>query len=276
MLDSTLDFIKVGFLQTHPSFGKKTANVEEAIRLSRQVETDLLILPELFNTGYNFLDRKEVSMLSEEIPGGPTTTRLLDESKRRRMTFVAGLVERSEDCLYNSAVVASRGELMGVYRKVHLFSREKILFNPGRDGFKVYDLNSFKLGVIICFDWIFPEAARVLALNGAEVIAHPSNLVLQGFAQKAMLARAVENRVYTVTANRVGVEKRGGRRLRYTGKSQIVSPEMKILASATAREVVAKSYNIDLRMARDKYITPHNDLFQDRRTKLYSGILSQL
>jgi len=96
---------------------------------------------------------------------------------------------------------------LGTYRKIHLFYKEKLYFAPGENPPKVFNVNGVNIGVMICFDWIFPETARTLSLQGAELIAHPANLVLP-YCQNAMITRSIENRVFTATANRVGSELR--------------------------------------------------------------------
>jgi predicted amidohydrolase len=119
---------------------------------------------------------------------------------------------------------------------------------------------------MVCFDWRFPEAARSLALGGADVIAHPSNL-LKPWCQAAMITRCLENRVYAITANRTGVEDRGGVRLEFTGSSQVVDPDGQVLAIATESGV--QVVDVDLSKARRKNVNEHNHLIADRRPGQY-------
>lgn len=263
--------MRLGFVQFRPRFGDKERNVERALELAESVEADVLVFPELFNTGYAFADAREVEKLAEPAEGGCTVERLARSSAETGATYVAGFAEAAGGKFYNSAAVVSGGELVGVYRKAHLFFREKSFFAPGDTGFKVFDVGKAKVGVMICFDWIFPEAARSLALKGAQVIAVPANLVLP-FAQRALPVRALENRVYTVLANRVGVERRGGFTYKFTGRSQIASPKMEVLARAGAREECVKVVEVDLSLADSKKVTELNDVFADRRPELYSAI----
>ena len=121
----------------------------------------------------------------------------------------------------SAATVTPAGGVL-VYRKAHLFDREKLVFDVARPKFEVVRAQC-ALGVMICFDWFFPEVTRILALDGAQVICQPANLVLP-WCQDAMRTRSIENRVFSVTANRIGMEKRGNISLTFTGKSQIVSP----------------------------------------------------
>jgi predicted amidohydrolase len=182
---------------------------------------------------------------------------------------VAGLAERAPDGrIFNSAVAVDRDGFKGLYRKIHLFNREKEWFAPGDSGFVVLPLAGARVGLMICFDWIFPESARTLALLGAQVIAHPANLVLP-FCQAAMVTRAVENRVFTITANRIGTEERGGATLTFTGGSRVVAPDGTVLADAPADSAHAAVAEIDPVRADDKRATPKNDLFEDRRVEFY-------
>ncbi len=266
---------RVAFVQTNPVFGEVNHNLNDAVSMCKTADAGIYVLPELFNTGYAFVSKEEAFKLSEAVPTGETTQALLQESRTRRITFVAGLAERDGERVYNSAIVVSNGTFIGKYRKIHLFYKEKIWFSPGDLGFKVFDIGGIRLGVMVCFDWLYPEAARSLALQGADIIAHPANLVLPGYAQKAMLARSYENRVFTITANRIGHEKRGDDRFKYTGMSQIVSPRMEVLASAGPEEVVCKSAEVDVSEARDKSITELNDALLDRRTEFYDILVSK-
>ncbi len=123
---------------------------------------------------------------------------------------------------------------------------------------------------MVCFDWIYPESARTLALKGAQLIAHPSNLVLP-HCPDAMVTRCLENRVFAATANRVGREDRGGVDLTYIGKSEVVSPRGEILRRlGEDREEVAVE-EVDLSLAKSKRINSHNDLFPDRRPQYYAS-----
>lgn len=248
-----------GFVQINSRLLDVEGNIDKALRLIGNKKADLIVLPELFNTGYNFRTRREVEKVAEPIPTGATTEALKDLSKRDGATVVAGMTERKGRSLYNSAVILKDGRYLGTYRKVHLFYNEKKFFKRGNE-FKVFG----RVGVMICFDWYFPESARSLMLKGAEVIAHPSNLVLP-HCPDSMKTRALENRVYTVTADRVGVE----RGLRFIGLSQIIDPRGRILyrASGTREECVVK--DIDLNLARNKSVTPKNDLLKDRAPLAY-------
>src|SRR5579884_760882 len=228
--------MKVGFYQFNPTFGEIKHNLDTVAARLDTVTSDLVVLPELFATGYQFSSVEEVRALAEPIPHGPTTQRLLDIARDRQVFLVAGLVEHDRGCMYNSAVVVGPRGVIGWYRKAHLFFEETLWFTPGDTGFRVWDIGSARIGVMICFDWFYPEAARTLALAGAEIICHPSNLVLP-YCPDAMVTRCLENRVFAVTANRIGFEERGNKpRLNFIGSSEIVTPRGRILARAPRDE----------------------------------------
>jgi len=261
---------KAAYVQTKPVFGDKMTNIEKASEMIVESEyADLYVLPELFNTGYAFVDKKEVHQLAEEISEGVTTQKLIDLAKRKKTHIIAGIAEKHESGIFNSAIAVGPEGLVMKYRKIHLFYKEKDWFDPGDIDFKLFRIDDIKIGIIICFDWIFPEATRTLALKGADLICHPSNLLFP-YAQSAMLTRSVENRVYTVTANRIGNEDRNGNKFNFTGMSQITSPKMELLMRASDNKEEVGIAEIDVRLARDKAITSLNDIFKDRRTGFYS------
>jgi predicted amidohydrolase len=151
---------------------------------------------------------------------------------------------------------------------VHLFDREARVFAPGPDPFQVFAWGEWRVGLMICFDWIFPEAARSLALLGADLIAHPSNLVLP-YCHAAMVTRALENGVFVATANRVGTESRAGRSLTFTGGSRVIDPRGRVLGAAGTATEETLVVDLDPAAARDKMITDHNHRLADRRPALY-------
>lgn len=265
--------MKIGYVQLNIRLGQVKENVKHAESLIKgfKEEIDLLVLPELFNTGYAIPSFDEALRLAERFPEGYTSQKLSSLAEELGAYIVAGFAELYNGRVYNSAGIYGPQGPLGVYRKVHLFYKEKLLFTPGSE-FRVFELNGFKLGVMICFDWIFPEAARILALGGADIIAHPANLVLP-YAPTAMLARSVENRVYTITANRVGEEKLGGETFRFIGMSQVTSPRMEILCRAPRDGEEVRVVDVNLDLARSKKITEFNDLWEDRRPELYKPLV---
>jgi len=262
--------MKVGFVQNHPEFGNVQANLGRIEEMLAGKVADLFVLPELFSTGYRFKNMEEAHRYAELIPGGVTTSFLISLAKKLNTYFIAGLVEIDGDRIYNSSVIVGPEGFIGRYRKIHLFDTEKACFHTGTDAPPVFDLNGTKVGVMICFDWRFPETARSLALKGAEIIAHPSNLVLPHCPQ-AMITRCLENRVYAITADRVGDEKRfPGETLHFIGQSQVVDPDGNLLVRASETNEEVQIVDIDLEKARDKYLNPKNEIFKDRRSDLYN------
>ena len=261
--------MKAGCYQFSPSFGNKKQNIEKVASAIKNAASDLIVLPEFFATGYQFTSTDEVAGLSEPIPKGYTTELLSDLSYEKNIFIVAGLPEKSGDTFYNSAVLTGPNGYIGKYRKTHLFFEETLYFTPGDTGFKVWDTAIGRIGIMICFDWFYPESMRSLALSGAEVVAHPANLVLP-FCPDAMPVRCLENMVFAVTANRTGTENRNeNQSLTFIGKSEIVSPGGEILVRATENEETLIIADIDLEKARVKALNPFNDIFKDRRPEHY-------
>lgn len=255
--------MRVGFIQTNPKLLKPRENVSRALELLKRLRADLIVLPELFNTGYNFRSKKEVEKVAEAIPDGFTSQVLLAEVRRKKCAIVAGIAERANGKLYNSAVFVTPKSVKR-YRKIHLFKDEKRFFAPGNLGFQVFEAFGAKIGVMICFDWFFPESCRTLAVKGAEIIAHPANLVLP-YCPEGMKTRSLENRIFTITADRAGRE----RGLRYMGQSQVTDVRGKVLYRAGKANEEIFSVEISPREARRKKINPFNDLLGDRRMKYY-------
>lgn len=266
--------MKIGFVQFEPRFGDVDGNLERAGELIRGSDADLLVLPELFNTGYVFASKEEAASLAEEVPGGKTTRALCDLAREKGVFLAAGLAERDGKRVFNSSVLVSPDGYVGRYRKTHLFFEEKLWFDPGDEGFSVHDIGICTVGMMICFDWFFPESMRILALKGADLICHPANLVMP-FCQDAMKTRCLENRVFAVTANRTGTEAREGRSLLFTGMSQITGPDGGIIARAGDDSQEVQTMEIDPAAARDKNVNDYNNLFADRRPVFYGDLVGE-
>lgn len=264
--------VHIGVVQNSPKFGRVKANLDHLTDLVSSVDADLFVLPELFATGYQFTSRREAERLSERVPDGMTTKRLVALAKQRSCAIVAGLAEQKGRSLFNSAVVVGPKGFIGCYRKSHLFYEETLWFNPGNTGFRVFQAAGVTVGVMICFDWFFPESMRTLALAGADVVCHPSNLVLP-HAPNAMITRCLENRVFAVTADRIGAEERGDKeRLTFIGSSQVVSPQGEVLVRASMDREEVRVVGVDPKEARRKTINRYNHLFTDRRADLYGAL----
>lgn len=260
--------LKVGFYQFRPQFGNVQRNLQKVVNALRQTEADIIVLPELAFTGYYFKNRAEAKSLAEDPKSSPTVARLVALCQDRDFFLVAGFAEKKRDKIFNSALLLGPTGLIHTYRKLHLFNEEKVWFDPGDTPLSVQKVRGINIGIMICFDWIFPEVTRTLAVLGADIICHPSNLVMS-YCQSAMLTRCLENNVFAVTANRFGADKRPQGELRFTGKSQIVAPKGKLLHRAASQREELLIAEIDPRLARDKKITGRNQLLHDRRPQFY-------
>ncbi|GAB4269291.1 MAG: nitrilase [Candidatus Rifleibacteriota bacterium] len=263
--------MKAGFVQYAPIFGEPEKNLEKLLSLLNETPSaDLLVLPELCNSGYNFSSKEQALSLAEEASDSRFVAALHDFCARRNLYIATGFNEKEGDTLFNTALLVGPEGLIGKYRKIHLFLNEKDIFAPGNAGLPVFDTAAGKIAMLVCFDWVFPEVWRILALKGADVICHCSNLVLPGFAQKSVPTHALVNHVYVITANRIGTEKN----LTFTGMSTIADPLGNVIYQASADKEELKVLDFDLNLARNKQMTPKNDLFADRRPDLYGEILT--
>lgn len=260
--------MKVGYFQFAPQFGERDNNLETILKGLEDADAELIILPELPFTGYSFSGREELMSMAEVPESSPSIKALTAICTEKHMYIVTGFAEKADDKVFNTALLLGPSGIMGKYRKVHLFNAEKGYFDPGDLPFSVFDIDSVKIGLMICFDWIFPEASRVLALKGADILCHPSNLVLC-YCQKTMISRAIENSVFVITANRTGTETRTFGSLTFTGGSQIVGPRGEILRHASIDSSELSVVEINPYDARQKMITETNHVLDDRRPEFY-------
>ena len=259
--------MKIGYIQNSPIFGEVEKNFSQINELSNGVNADLIVLPELFATGYTFTSKEEAQEMAEGVDG-ITTNFLKEISNKTGAVIVGGFIEKEGSNIYNAAIMVLDDNIIGTYRKIHLYYKEKKWFSPGNKPFEVHQVNGMNIGMMICFDWIFPESVRSLALLGADIIAHSSNLVLP-YCQKAMVTRCLGNRVFGITANRIGIEKRGQDEFKFTGGSQITAIDGEILSSAPVNEISVDVIDIDVLKARNKSLNEYNNLFEDRKPELY-------
>ncbi|MGV9205384.1 MAG: nitrilase-related carbon-nitrogen hydrolase [Promethearchaeia archaeon] len=259
--------VKIGYIQTSSFFGEKERNFSEVDELSNNIKADLIVLPELFATGYTFISKEEAKEMAEDL-NGKTSQFLQYLAEKTGSIVIGGFIEKDGERIYNSSLMVSKNEIFGSYRKIHLYNREKIWFSPGDRPFKVYETDKLNVGMMICFDWIFPESARSLALLGADIIAHSANLVLP-YCQNAMKIRCLENKVFAVTANRIGREQRGEDDFHFTGGSQITGNKGEVLSSAPKKEPYVDIVEVDLADARDKNLNNYNNLIKDRTPEFY-------
>jgi len=262
--------MKVGFLQFYPKLFHEKRNLLRIKELLQDVDADLIVLPELATSGYIFANEKELEPYTAEARKGRIANFFRALSASLDAGLVVGFAEKSQGKFYNSQMLIKPDGKIDLYRKTHLFFKEKHIFEPGDTGFRVFEFGGVKLGLMVCFDWIYPEACRTLARKGAQIICHSANLVLP-FCQKAMITRSLENRVFTITSNRFGNEKNAGEEFGFTGMSQITDIKGNVLASAPKDEACVKVVEIDPALAKDKNVTEFNDIFADRRPDQYKS-----
>jgi 5-aminopentanamidase len=228
--------MKLAAVQMDVKIGDKARNLRVALEKLVQAHragASLVIYPECALTGYCFNSREEAWPFAETIPG-PSTEKAAIAAREMGCTMVLGMLEREGNELYNAAAVITPEGIAGSYRKMHLLCLGVDRHDsPSNKPFSVFDTPAGKIGVNICFDCSFPESARVLKLQGAQILAIPTNwpLASDSWAHTPPV-RAVENHLFVVAADRVG-EERG---YRFAGRSQIVDPEGKMLALAGETE----------------------------------------
>jgi len=259
----------VGVAQFEPQLFQVEKNLQKMGKMLQGLQADLVVFPELATSGYVFASKEEVQKVAEDAQTGATARYFRRLAKQHNCSLVVGFPEKSGDKIFNSSMLVNPDGQIFIYRKIHLFYEEKIFFAPGDSGFQVFPAKAgVKIGLMVCFDWIFPESARTLALQGAQIIAHAANLVLP-WCQQAMITRSLENRVFSITSNRTGTEINGQRQQTFTGLSQILSTKGEILTRMNQTESKICTVEIDPQKANDKTVTDFNDAFADRRPEFY-------
>lgn len=272
----------VACVQIEPRFGDVAGNLAHSIERIEEAAArgaNLVVLPELANTGYVFKSRQEAFQLAEEIPAGPTVAAWSACAARHHLHLVCGITERQGAKLYNSAVVIGPSGYIGTYRKVHLWNEENLYFEPGDLGFPVFHTPIGRIGVAICYDGWFPETYRLLALQGADIVCVPTNWVPipgQAEGREAManilaMAAAHSNSLFVACADRVGTE----RGQTFEGQSLIVSYSGWPAAGPASREkeeiLMAE---VDLGEARRRRNwNAFNQVLRDRRADVYDEML---
>ena len=241
----------VAAVQMTCQLGDKRANLKKAASLlsATDGQLDIACLPELFSTGYN-LDVLDEALfdLAETIPGETTET-LGRLARERNLALIAGIAERDEqveDIIYDTAVIFSRsGELLGRYRKTHLYPLENRFFRAGGT-LPVIDIDGLRVGIAICFEHAFPHIFTTLALRGAQIVFNPSAVPRgYGYLQDVRIpARAQDNQIFVVAVNHVGDEGQ----VTYCGRSQIADPRGEVVAVASdgAEELISAELDLDL------------------------------
>jgi predicted amidohydrolase len=275
--------VRVAVAQTAPELGANETNLDQAVGWLEKAAAKgacLVVFPECALSGYLLDGLDELERCAEPVPGR-ATRRLAEACARQRVYTVVGLLERGAEAIYNSAVLVGPDGLIACYRKAHLpgLGLDRLVAH-GDTPFAVHETPIGRIGMAICYDIRFPEPARLLALQGADIITFPSNWpVVERVAPPSTIpevltrARALENRVHLAVANRVG-EERG---VRFLGRSQLVDVFGTVVAEAGSGEALLYA-DLDLALARQKDLvyTPgrfETHWFGDRRTDLYGPLV---
>jgi predicted amidohydrolase len=211
----------------------------------------LTVFPECTTTGYCFESIAEARAVAESIDG-ENMRRILAMCVERRTMVIFGFLELAEEHVFNSVALVGPGGVLGVYRKAHLpFLGVDRFTTPGSQPFEVIETADLRIGMNICYDSSFPEAARVLAIRGADLIALPTNWPPTSGLTADVIpnARALENHVYFMSINRVGTE----RGISFIGKSKICDPRGESLAFADHADEAILLAEIDPGFARQKH-----------------------
>jgi N-carbamoylputrescine amidase len=260
--------------------------VENAAKGGAQV----ICLPELFRSQYFCqVENAELFDLAEAIPG-PSTEALATVASRLSVTIVASLFERRAAGLYHNtiAVIDRQGKLSGTYRKMHIpddpYYYEKFYFTPGDLGFRIFDTKSGRLGTLICWDQWFPEAARLTALQGADIIFYPTAIGWHphekdkygAVQQEAWLtiqrSHAIANGIYVAAVNRIGQEtsEQNAAGIEFWGTTFVADPFGIIIAQAATNKEEVVFAEID--PARIEEVRRNWPFLRDRRIDAYTGI----
>lgn len=262
--------------------------VEAKIREAAQNGANIILLPELFERQYFCQERRyEYYAYAKETLGNDAVKMALKLSRELNILILVSFYELSGNCTYNTLAYVEDGKLLGTYRKTHIpddhYYQEKFYFTPGNTGFKVFDTKYGRIGAGICWDQWFPETARCLALNGAELIFFPTaigsepilNVDSSSHWQRVMIGHAAANIVPVIAANRIGLEtvepcvENGNQSssLNFYGSSFMSDERGEIVVSASRdkEEILYHEYDLD-KIREDRLAW---GLFRDRRPETY-------
>jgi predicted amidohydrolase len=261
--------VEIALAQLKATLYDKETNLTraaEAIVMAKNMGADYCIFPELFLTGYYIKDR--VYDLAEDLSGS-SIKRVCSLAKENNIAVIMGFPQKWKNKFYNSAAFIDRqGDILGVYQKVHLFHEEKLYFTPGED-FPVFETADGKFGILICYDSEFPESARILALKGAQIILSPTaNMVpYQHHQETYMVARALENHVFMITVNKVGLEED----TIFFGESTVAGPDGTLLHKSSNNEEVVK---VTINMNQISETKGVLDYLNNRQPHLYKKLVT--
>jgi len=275
--DPSAGGVHIACVQMAPVIGDAAANQARSQQLIEEAAAQgaqLVVLPELANSGYMFANRQEAFALAEPLPEGPTAQAWIKLAQRLGIYLVGGIAEHAGDRLYNSALVTGPQGYIGTYRKLHLWDEENQFFEPGNLGLPVFHTELGCLGVAICYDGWFPEVYRLLALQGADIVAVPTNWPSSPetpenprIAHALAVAGAHSNGLTVACADRSGTE----RGQYFVGSSLIVDSQGRVVgapASADQEEVLIAQ--VDVRAARRaRRVNVFNHVLHSRRLDVY-------
>ncbi len=260
-------------IQFEPRLFAKAQNLEALLRLTEAAAlggAKLIVTPEMATTAYCWASREEIAAEVEPIPG-PTTARFTEIAARHVCWIVIGMAEVDPDTgiFYNSAVLIGPDGPIGRYRKTHAYISEPKWAKDGDLGLPVFETPIGRIAMTICMDASYPETARVPALAGADVICFPTNWLSEKSPSPSWMARAAENGVAFIAANRYGLE----RGVQFSGGSAVIAPDGTIQSAVDTGDGIALGW-IDLARTRDKRLQPDRteDLFADRRPDAYGAM----
>ncbi|MFK7860068.1 MAG: nitrilase family protein [Granulosicoccus sp.] len=272
----------IACLQFEPLIGELDRNRQATLSLLEKAAdtgADLIVLPELSDSGYVFETRAEAYQLASDVESSPTIKAWSEVARHRKVYIVGGFCERAGEVLYNSAAVIGPDGLIGIYRKLHLWGEEALYFERGNLGVPVYATRIGRLSALICYDGWFPEAWRMAALQGADIVCVPTNWVpmpSQPEGQMSMsnilcMAAAHSNSLYVAAACRIGIE----RQQPFIGQSLIVNHEGWPVAGPAGEDnecmLIAEVNLADARRRRS--LNSFNQLMRDRRVDVYGEML---
>ena len=264
-------------------------NIDKALQqvhCAADAGANIILLQELFSTPYFCKDQNpDFLALAQPRSSHPALLALQKLAKDRHLVLPVSFFERANNAFFNSVVVFDAdGKDLGLYRKAHIPDgpgyQEKFYFSPGDTGFKIFDTQYGRIGVAICWDQWFPEAARVMALQGAEILFYPTaigseprapEINSRGHWTRVMQGHAAANLVPLVAANRIGHEIGAESSITFYGGSFISDPTGALLAQADQEECILYA---DLDLSKLAAQRAEWGLFRDRRPELYAPILS--
>ena len=266
---------------------KNVSNAEKLVRQAASEGAQIILIQELFESQYFCMDQKEeLFELSKPFENHPTIKKFSELAKELKVVLPVSFFEKANRAHYNSvAIVDADGNVLGKYRKSHIPDgpgyQEKFYFNPGDTGFKVWNTKYAKIGVGICWDQWFPEAARSMVLSGAELLLYPTAIGGEpeddGFDssdmwQRAMIGHSASNQIPVIASNRIGTEKGIDIENYFYGRSFVTNHVGDKIAegSRDKEEVLIGKINLS------KAETLRNvwGVFRDRRAELYRGLLN--